>query len=446
MSLKIRKDGAWVRISSKESGSITATANGSISVGDPVLLNSDGTVSKIGLIDLDPIVLSGPTNPYNGSNSHYNDDTWTNLNSSTSQIYVICIGGGGGGGGPEDLYGGGGAGLGTATINVSLNDEFSYQAGAGGKGGYNRLEEDGPVVNQIGYDGGDTWLKNSSGTILVMGEGGEGGSETSGNGGGYTVETSTSNVVSGGGGHGGDGGYQGYTAYNNLDCAPGGGGAGGYNGKGGDGGNTPYSTNNNGRIGEDAASGSGGGGGGGGEDYDQFFNRGAGGGGGGTGDGGIENDGEGGFWGEEGGYGGEGGSSGQDGFRGGLAGTSPSYTGTNQGGYGGYYGGGGGKACGPRWNEQEESRNGGYGGRGRIVITPTGSNLTSSNFIGFSQGNYTNNDTVTINIIASIDTNQSGLTTGKTYYVQKNGTLSITPDDPSVEAGFALSSTTISVK
>ena len=76
----------------------------------------------------------------------------------------------------------------------------------------------------------------------------------------------------------------------------------------------------------------------------------------------------------------------------------------------------------------------------------TSSNLTSSNFIGFSDSAYTNGQTATIQIISSVDDAQTGLTTGSQYYVQTNGTLSTSAGSPSVFAGTALSATKISIK
>ena len=77
----------------------------------------------------------------------------------------------------------------------------------------------------------------------------------------------------------------------------------------------------------------------------------------------------------------------------------------------------------------------------------SGTNLTVTNFLGFSEASYANNDTATINIISSIDKNQSGglAHIGKKYYVQGDGALAITPGIPAVEAGIALSSTNILV-
>ena len=80
------------------------------------------------------------------------------------------------------------------------------------------------------------------------------------------------------------------------------------------------------------------------------------------------------------------------------------------------------------------------------VLRNEGSNLTSENFIGFSDAAYTDGQTANIQIISSIDDAQSGLTTGSLHYVQTDGTLSTTAGTPSVEAGTALSDTKIRIK
>ena len=74
------------------------------------------------------------------------------------------------------------------------------------------------------------------------------------------------------------------------------------------------------------------------------------------------------------------------------------------------------------------------------------SNLTAENYIGISDGAFTNGQTATIQLIGSVDDAQSGLTAGQKYYVQGDGTLSETADDPSVFAGTAVSSTSLVVK
>jgi len=83
-----------------------------------------------------------------------------------------------------------------------------------------------------------------------------------------------------------------------------------------------------------------------------------------------------------------------------------------------------------------------------IVYSPayTTSNLTSENFIGFSDGAFADTDSAVINITNTIDRNQSSLTAGQTYFVQVDGTLSETADDPSVTAGTAISATELIVK
>jgi hypothetical protein len=82
-----------------------------------------------------------------------------------------------------------------------------------------------------------------------------------------------------------------------------------------------------------------------------------------------------------------------------------------------------------------------------VVLTPgLGSNITSENFIGFSNGAYATTQSAKINTTNTIDRNQSGLTAGQTHFVQADGTLGTTADSPSVTAGTAISSTEIIVK
>jgi len=73
-------------------------------------------------------------------------------------------------------------------------------------------------------------------------------------------------------------------------------------------------------------------------------------------------------------------------------------------------------------------------------------NLTSENFIGFSDGVFANGQSAVINTANTIDRNQSSLTAGQTLFVQFDGTLSETADDPSVTAGTAISATELIVK
>jgi len=76
----------------------------------------------------------------------------------------------------------------------------------------------------------------------------------------------------------------------------------------------------------------------------------------------------------------------------------------------------------------------------------TASNITSSNFIGFADAAYSDAATATINVVGSVNEGQSGLTAGKGYYVQNDGSLEKYPDNPEVFAGVATSATKIIVK
>jgi hypothetical protein len=86
-------------------------------------------------------------------------------------------------------------------------------------------------------------------------------------------------------------------------------------------------------------------------------------------------------------------------------------------------------------------------GESIVVQTSTSTtNLTAENYIGISDGAYSDTDTATIQIIGSVDDAQTGLTAGQSYFVQVDGTLALTADDPSVFAGTAVSSTKLIVK
>lgn len=82
------------------------------------------------------------------------------------------------------------------------------------------------------------------------------------------------------------------------------------------------------------------------------------------------------------------------------------------------------------------------------VYRPSGSttNLTAENYIGISDGAYSDGATATVQIVGSVDDAQSGLTPGQAYYVQAGGTLSTDADTPSVFAGTAVAATKLIVK
>jgi hypothetical protein len=80
-------------------------------------------------------------------------------------------------------------------------------------------------------------------------------------------------------------------------------------------------------------------------------------------------------------------------------------------------------------------------GENYLVYDAANTNMTSSNFIGFSYGDYTNGQTAIVKTVGSIIVGLSGLVTGSHYYVTETGDLSTTPGNPTVSAGTAISTT-----
>jgi len=76
----------------------------------------------------------------------------------------------------------------------------------------------------------------------------------------------------------------------------------------------------------------------------------------------------------------------------------------------------------------------------------TATNLTTENYIGITDQAYTDGQDATVAVVGCIDRNQTGLTPGQQYFVQTDGTLATTADDPSVLAGTAISATELVVK
>tara|TARA_R100000479_G_scaffold168896_1_gene110218 strand:+ start:3108 stop:6677 length:3570 start_codon:yes stop_codon:yes gene_type:complete len=84
---------------------------------------------------------------------------------------------------------------------------------------------------------------------------------------------------------------------------------------------------------------------------------------------------------------------------------------------------------------------------GTAVSVQSARNSTNSaSYIGISNGAYADGATATIQTVGSVDDAQSGLTIGSTHYVQPDGSLSTTAGSPSVEAGTAVSATSLIVK
>ena len=90
-------------------------------------------------------------------------------------------------------------------------------------------------------------------------------------------------------------------------------------------------------------------------------------------------------------------------------------------------------------------QNNGYVGTA-VVMSLEDTNLSGSNYIGISDGAYSDGETATIKIAGAVDDAQSSLKAGLKYYVQIDGSLSATSDIEIVEAGTAISATELIVK
>jgi len=87
--------------------------------------------------------------------------------------------------------------------------------------------------------------------------------------------------------------------------------------------------------------------------------------------------------------------------------------------------------------------------KGKSVVfqaASTSTNVTTENYIGITDRAYTDGQDATVAVVGCIDRNQTSLTAGQQYFVQGNGTLSTTAGDPSVLAGTAISATELVVK
>jgi len=87
--------------------------------------------------------------------------------------------------------------------------------------------------------------------------------------------------------------------------------------------------------------------------------------------------------------------------------------------------------------------------QGNSVVVQTAAtviNLTSENYIGITPNAYPDDAGAEIQTKGAVNEEQSGLTAGQSYFVQTDGTLGTTADDPSVFAGTAVSATKIIVK
>jgi len=81
---------------------------------------------------------------------------------------------------------------------------------------------------------------------------------------------------------------------------------------------------------------------------------------------------------------------------------------------------------------------------GQVGATVT--NLTATNFIGISDAAISSGATGSVTVKGGVSTNLSSLAIGSTYYVQPAGTLTTSAGSPSVEAGKAISATSLILK
>ena len=84
--------------------------------------------------------------------------------------------------------------------------------------------------------------------------------------------------------------------------------------------------------------------------------------------------------------------------------------------------------------------------KGKAIVVKNSKTNLAANFVGISNGAYSNGATATIQTIGSVDDAQSGLSAGSNYYIDKNGNLAGGAATGSAYVGLALSSTEILIK
>ena len=92
-----------------------------------------------------------------------------------------------------------------------------------------------------------------------------------------------------------------------------------------------------------------------------------------------------------------------------------------------------------------DGSNSGYNSVTPLVPTYS-TNITATNFLGFSVGSYTNGQTATVTVVGGVNNSVSGLTAGLKYYARADGTLTALEGFGVAYAGVALSATKILVK
>jgi hypothetical protein len=101
----------------------------------------------------------------------------------------------------------------------------------------------------------------------------------------------------------------------------------------------------------------------------------------------------------------------------------------------------------PIYNAQDKNIALGIDDDGVVYAPPSvGTNLTATNYIGIAGEAISNGATGKVTIFGGTNSGQTGLTTAQTYYVQNDGSLGTSAGNPSVVAGTSISSTKIIVK
>ncbi len=93
----------------------------------------------------------------------------------------------------------------------------------------------------------------------------------------------------------------------------------------------------------------------------------------------------------------------------------------------------------------KDNGNSNYGTSVVLSTTSLVTNLTSENYIGIAAESISNGATGKITVVGGTNSNQTGLTTARKYYVQSSGGIGLTASNPSVVAGFSVSSTKIAI-
>ena len=93
-----------------------------------------------------------------------------------------------------------------------------------------------------------------------------------------------------------------------------------------------------------------------------------------------------------------------------------------------------------------DNGNSNYGTAIPFGSTSLVTNLTAENYIGITAEAISDGATGKVNIVGGINTGQTGLTTGRTHYVQDGGGIGLTTSNPIVVAGTSISDTRIIVR